>query len=196
VPSKTDERFAAAVTTLGEAFRQQVTSVTIRAYEIGLKGIPLAAIEQAIAAAIGRCRFMPVPCELRQLAGELGPEDRAIKAWDAFTKALHTHGWYASVDFDDSLINATVRNLGGWMPLIDRMEAEGDKWTRKDFERVYASLAKTGINESDAQPLVGFHEQNNRFLGYSEAVKPPVRITTNLPPLRIGVEPARIGTDG
>lgn len=67
-----DERkiTAACVGVLGEAYRQKVSDVTIRAYEIGLDGMTAESINQATARAIRECRWMPVPAELRTFARE------------------------------------------------------------------------------------------------------------------------------
>lgn len=61
---------AVCVGVLGEAFRQKVSDVTIRAYEIGLDGMSAAAINHAVERAIRECRWMPVPAELRAFAQE------------------------------------------------------------------------------------------------------------------------------
>jgi hypothetical protein len=179
-PDRT-KRLAIVVGVLAEAYRREITDVTIKAYEMGLQGVPIADIERAAQRAVETCKFMPVPSELRELAGGLTPKQRAVLAWGAFKRAADTHGFYASVDFDDQVVNATVRNLGGWMPVLDQMEAEGEKWIRKDFERVYEAFAVTGIGPDLARPLLGLHEQQNIENGYHDAIKPPVLVITGLP---------------
>lgn len=179
-PDRT-KRLATVVGVLAEAYRREITDVTIKAYEMGLRGVPIADIERATQRAVETCKFMPSPAELRELAGGLTPKQRAILAWGAFTQTVASHGYYASVDFDDEIINATVRNLGGWMPVLEQMEAEGDKWLRKDFERVYESFAATGIGPNMARPLLGCHEQTNIQGGHLAAIKPPVLVITGLP---------------
>lgn len=179
-PDRT-KRLAIVVGVLAEAYRREITDVTIRAYEMGLQGVAIVDIERAAQRAVETCKFMPVPAELRELAGGLTPKQRAVLAWGAFKAAIASHGYYASVDFDDQVVNATVRNLGGWMPVIEQMEAEGDKWIRKDFERVYEAFAATGIGPDLARPLLGFFEQSNIEHGYHDAIKPPVLVITGLP---------------
>ncbi len=179
-PDRT-KRLAIVVGVLAEAYRREITDVTIKAYEMGLQGVPIADIERATQRAVETCKFMPVPSELRELAGEMTPKQRAIHAWDAFMKAMRQYAYYSSVDFDDQIINATVWNLGGWITLYERFEVEQTTWIRKDFERIYEALAITGISPEQSRPLIGWHDQQNAFLGYHEAIKPPVLVITGLP---------------
>ena len=180
-------RFGKLIAVLASAYRQEADRATLEAYSIGLSDVPIEAIETAVDRAIRGSTFFPSVAELRELAGEMKPEARAIKAWDAFRKGRDSYGYYVTVDFDDPVINATVRNLGGWMAMDDRIDEEGDKWVRKDFERVYMSLMSSGVSASEAMPLIGFHEQNNRLNGYADAIKPPQKVLTGLPPHRQGV---------
>ena len=187
-------RFAVVFNGLAATFSKEPSKPMLDGYWLGLADLPLEAVEGACQRAIGTCKFMPVPVELRELAGVMKPEDRAIKAWNAYSNAVAAVGYYQSIDFDDPLINATVRNLGGWMQLIVRMDDEDhtDKWVRKDFERVYQSLMRSGISEEASRPLLGFHERNNVATGFGDQVAPPVAYRTGLPllgqPVRIGRE--------
>jgi len=181
------QRFAQLMAVLASAFRQEADQAMLEGYSIGLGDVPIESIELAVHKAIRTCKFFPSVSELRQLAGEMPPDVRAIKAWDAFCGGVKHRGYYVSVDFDDPVINATVRNLGGWMPLLDRIEEEGDVWVRKEFERIYAAMLSGGVSASEAGPLLGFHEQSNRQNGYTEAIKKPTKVITGLPPHRAGV---------
>jgi hypothetical protein len=59
------------------------------------------------------------------------------------------------VDFDDKVINATVRGLGGWDALCVRFSegVEKETWIRKDFTRIYAVMAKRPLSEEQLSPL-------------------------------------------
>jgi len=179
-------RFAVVVNALAATFRVEPSKAMLTGYWSALADLPIEAVEAAGQRALRGCKFMPVPAELRELAGVMTPADRAIKAWEAFTRAVSAVGYYQSPDFDDVLINATVRNLGGWMETIVRMEDEDktDKWVRKDFERIYVSLVNSGIGEAAGGHLLGYHEQNNCLNGYGDQIAPPVKVRTGLPPLR------------
>ena len=189
------ERFAQLIAVLASSFRQEADGAMLEGYRIGLEDVPIDAIELAVHRAIRECKFFPSVSELRELAGEMRPEVRSVKAWDALCKGMAHHGYYNSVDFDDKVINATVRNLGGWMAISDRVDEEGSKWLRKDFERVYAALQSSGVSAIDAGPLIGYFEQTNQLNGYLDAPSnKPKLLITGLPPHRQGVLAAPIPT--
>jgi hypothetical protein len=168
---------------MGEGYRQTVTAATIAAYELGLGDLPIVAIEQAVKRALRTSKFMPTPAELRELAGEAKPEDRAVLAWSAFERAVLQHGGYASVCFDDAVINATVRSLGGWQRCCGLPPEEFDKWLRKDFLQAYSAFCRAGVGPDAAAPLVGIHDQQNA-LTHPTHVKAVMLVKTGLPPLQ------------
>jgi hypothetical protein len=125
------------------------------AYEIGTAGIPVEQIERATMAALQRPdKWMPSPGELRELSGEVRPSDRAVMAFQALKTACSRVGAFRSPDFDDALINATVRNLGGWARACEMPVSEFDTWYRKDFCSVYEMFCRTGANDEQAAPLI------------------------------------------
>ena len=190
-------RFGTAIAAMAATFRQEATRALVKGYELGLEDLPIASIEQAVARALRQCKFMPSAAELRELAGEMLPAHRAVLAWGVVVKTLAKYDHWDSVDFDDPVINATIRNLGGergWEDLPAKLEDEGTKWVRKDFERVYIALAQSGISLEATRPLIGFHDRDNAFNGYHKAVKKAVVIACGLPAHRLGVaEPLAIG---
>jgi hypothetical protein len=129
-------------------------------------------------------RFMPVPAELRELAGELRDDDRAIVAWDAVKKALSMHAYYYSVDFDDRAINAAVWHLGGWERLDELFEEQEEHWIRQEFVRAYAAYHRRGVSRSEGAPLGGYFARVNAS-SHPEAVPQARRIVTTLTPTRL-----------
>ena len=177
-----EDRFALAITVLGEGFRQKITPMTIRAYRLGLRGLAIDAIESAVSRAVTEKKFMPVPCELRELAGEMTPEDRAIKAWAVVTSAMRGHDYYDTVVYDDPVTTATVRHLWhDWMQFTEAAETHDEVWIRKEFQAVYCSFVRSGISQDAAWPLLGFFEKENRLRG--QPTKPIVTIACGLPAL-------------
>ena len=118
----------------------------------------------------------PTPAEIRRYAGV---EDRAETAWDAVRRAIGSAGAFASVTFDDQLVNAAVRAIGGWIDLCDTRPDEM-KWRRRDFIEAYDRIARTGIG--DPAHLPGIAEIENHKRGY-----PPPDIHT----VRIGLPVSR-----
>lgn len=175
-----DARIAFLVTILAETYRQKISKATIEAYRIGLRDLPIEAIDRAVQAAIRTSRFMPTPSELRELAGETSPADRAILAWAALGKAVVRIGPYRSPDFDDPIINATVRSLGGWERVCSLGVEEFDKWLQKDFLRTYEAFARTGVGDEQGAPLIGIAERHNRAIGYDRP-QDHAEVRTGLP---------------
>lgn len=182
-------RFVQAIGAMAATFRQEATEMVFTGYRLGLEDLSIEAIEHAATRAIRECKFMPTVSELRDLAGHMRPEDRAVLAWDAAVRAVSTHGYTKSVNFDDRVINATIRSLGGWDEFNLRAESNDAKWLRKDFERIYTSFCRNGISREAAMSLPGFHDRNNAG-AFPEAVKPAALIATGMPAHRPGVVPA------
>lgn len=121
----------------------------------------------------------PSPAAVRQFAGAVAlPEaDRATIAWAKVRESIRKIGGYQSVQFDDPLITAAIRDMGGWVQLCETT-TEDMKWREQDFRRIYSAVAKSGIG--DASPLPGISERTNAKLGYSPQ-EPAVSVETGLP---------------
>jgi len=176
-------QYTVIIEALAATFRVEPTKALLLGYWLGTEDLGLGDVKHAATTAMRRSRFMPTVAELRELAGEMLPAHRAVLAWQATKDAMRPAGIYNSVDFDDKVINATIRNLGGWEAFSIREEEEGDKWLRKDFERVYQSLLVSGVGAEAAAPLLGIHARTNGFLGFHKQIPEPLLITTGLPRL-------------
>lgn len=153
------------IAALAAAYGKEADQPLLMAYNMALSDLPLTAINSAVHKAIRECKFMPTAPELRELAGVMRVDARAVLAWDAVKRAVSRQGGYRSITFDDPLINATVRNLGGWERFCETERGEQfDVWLRKEFERVYASLHRTGISHEMARPLCGIIDRTNATL--------------------------------
>jgi hypothetical protein len=152
-----------AVIGLCEAFGRTATEATIGAYEIGLRGLTDAQVTAAMGLALQRCKFMPVPAELRELALGSGQSYDAMaeKAFDALRRGIQQTGGDYSVNFADGAINATVRALGGWQRACDMPVEEFDKWFRKDFIGCYVNICRNGASPEAMRYLGGTLERDN-----------------------------------
>ena len=168
-----EKRFATLLRAMGETFGAPITSGQILGYRMALGDLPIEAIEKAVKTALGACKFMPKPAELRELAGGMTAETRAVIAWGAVKKAVHAVSIYGSVDFDDPVVNATVRNLGGWVSLCNSDAAEFDTWIRKRFEDVYVRLYKLDLHPDQTRHLPGLHGERPKGLFVTGLPVPP-----------------------
>lgn len=161
---------------LASAFRVEADEPLFHAYRIGIEDLPPEAIRHGIQAAMRECQFMPTVFELRKLCGIESPEARALKAWERVKASIN--GWQ-SVDFDCPVINATIRVMGGWIGLCDTPAGEAfDKWARKDFEKIYCELWRSGVTAEMARPLLGLIDTDNG--GNNRRMTVPKRIETGL----------------
>lgn len=174
-------KFTDLITALAATFNREADEATFLGYEMALSDLSIEAVELAVQKAVRQCHFMPTGAELRELAGDVGPKERAVIAFGCVAETIKRHGYYDSVSFDDPLINAAIRNLGGWerVSLIEDHE-EFDKWFRKEFERVYIALCRTGASAEACKPLMGHYDKANGHAGYEQ--KAPLRIATGLAP--------------
>ena len=173
-------RIAEAVQILAESFLKPVTPLTIRAYDVGTSDLPIEAVESAVMEAIKSRKFFPTVSELREMAGVVTPDARAVKAWLVAKTAVPVWGSYRSVDFDDPLVNATVRALGGWVEFCGTPAGEKtDTWLRKNFEATYKALMSSGVAADDVRPLRGLCAVQNGASGHDGPAV--VRIACGLP---------------
>lgn len=173
------QRKGLAVGALAEMFGRRLTDAALDMYVAALEGIPAEAIERAAQEMASTGDAFPPPARLREAAGDARPADRATLAFAALERAIGEVGYYKSPNFDDPLINATVRMLGGWERVCEMPGEEFDKWYRKEFERTYQTLSRTGVGDEAAAPLVGFHERTNLVGGHE--VRSRETVATGLP---------------
>lgn len=147
--------FTATVTMLAEYFGKPLTEAVMGAYWLGLGELTDDQIKGAVARSIRECKFMPTAAELLSFSGHK-PRDvagEAVVAWGIVRRALDALDVYGNPDFG-LVVNATVRNIGGWLYLCEAKLADLE-WRRKDFERAYKVLAERDPIHLDGAPLVG-----------------------------------------
>jgi hypothetical protein len=171
--------FSEVMQLLAATYSKEATIDLIEAYWGALKDLPLEDVQFAAQTARMRMEYMPRPAHLRKLAGDVEPDHRAAIAWEVVRKAIGQYGTYQSIDFDDPVINATIRNLGGWIELGRKKGQDFNVWTRKEFERIYQAIYSSGVTEEASAYLVGITEHENA--GRYE-IKPPIKVRLSLPP--------------
>jgi len=161
--------FSLAVGAMLETFGQEATKELIRGYWIGLSDLELNSVQFAVARAIRECDRLAKPVELRRLAGEATDDQAATIAWDDALRAV-PKGAYKHIDFENKLINAVIRNLGGWPNFVARFSsADDEKWIRQEFIRAYKNFS-SGVSLEACAPLPGLSQVVHRGNG----LEPPV----------------------
>jgi hypothetical protein len=132
-----------ALTILFATFGQTASPNQLRGYVHALRNLSLDQIRVAVDKATQQCKRLPVPADLIALSGFATLDRQSALAWQAAADMVVEKGPYKNVDFhQDRIINATIRNLGGWDSFISQFKnAETEKWLRKDFIKVYEAFS-------------------------------------------------------
>jgi hypothetical protein len=134
-----------------------VDADSLRMWIDAFSDLPAEAIELAIRRFNRESTDYPTPASVRRYAGAaaLTDEQRAVAAWRVVRAAVLRYGAYYAIDFDDPLIHAAIRGLGGWVQLCHTPATEM-QWRQKDFERQYLNVCRAGTG--DFRPLGGLLE--------------------------------------
>lgn len=150
--------FSVAIGALCETFGQQATKPILHGYWLGLQDLELTDVQRAVAVSIRSATSLPKPVELRRFAGEQTNEQKAIAAWGDVLRAVAL-GPYKHIDFQDRLINAAIRNLGGWPTFCGRFtDEESEKWIRLEFIKAYQVFSAGGVGGEVCEPLPGLSQ--------------------------------------
>lgn len=154
----------------------------IRMWVMALADLPVDTIEFALLDFMKRSTLFPTPAAIRKHALDaegLSDEERSLLAWDSVRKAISSAGSYYTVSFEDTIINATIRQMGGWVKLCDTPPKEL-KWTGKEFCKRYEIICRAGVG--DPSPLPGIIQHNGDGVDTLriESLIPPHRAALSL----------------
>lgn len=138
----TQEAIATALAMFGATYDRKVTEVVADAWQLALGDLSGDDISRAAARALRECKFFPAPAEVRAFAvpaRDLAHEGAV--AWSEVRRAVDVHDYtVSSIDFGP-VVNACVRQLGGWDALCRADLNDLNVWKRKEFERLYPMFA-------------------------------------------------------
>jgi len=149
--------FSGLIKALASCFNADFSEPMCMGYWIALRDLPIEVVQKAAYRAIGESKRMPLPAELREFAGVPNPEQKAIAAWGDAERASRL-GSYKHIDFEDKLINAVIRHLGGWPAFLSRWTGSEEKWLRMEFIKVYRNFQSTGVNGDACRALPGLSQ--------------------------------------
>jgi hypothetical protein len=165
--SKDKAKFVSVVAGLAELYNRSLTDASIELWWLACKKMSIESFEAAVARHMHdpqRGRFMPTPADLVHQIARRRPT--AISAWAEVLDAMEAHGAYQSVVFQDGVINAVIRDLGGWPALCRRQGTDANPvWIRKEFEGRYEDYLLSGRFLRVRLP--GLIELHNHNAGYS-----------------------------
>lgn len=179
-------RFTRAISVLFETLGYPMTPARLEGFRLALDDMDVADIERACFVGMRSLKFQPKPADLRELAGvtDISIDDRAQIAWRSVREQIQRTSGMSALDFDDPIIHATIRDLGGWERVSGLSSDELTRFTSRDFATAYAVFARhpETLSEEATRYLPGCHDGNcdPRF---AHRLPAPERIRTGLPPL-------------
>ncbi|NQV29233.1 MAG: hypothetical protein HQ518_33175 [Rhodopirellula sp.] len=174
----TRTEFAEGIALLTATVGRQMPDEQLAAWFAMLKDLSAEQLRRGIVKTLQTHQFAGFPpigsvlsnCNTAGTIGSL--KDRSLLAWHDARKCISRVGPGDSIDFDDPLINAVIRALGGW-PSFCQVETSKIQWLEKDFREMYAALACCPLREDQTRRLSGQFEINHSRDGYTAE---PVRI--------------------
>lgn len=160
------EQFAQAWAGAWDVYGRNCTSASIRLSFRALQDLALDAVLPALHAHLNENpNNPPTPASIRQRI-EGDPETRIHLAWSKFRQSVMRAGPYRSVIFDDPIIHAVVRDLGGWIACNDWQETELP-FREQDFRRAYRAYIKSGQFPYPPK-LAGIADTHNGAAGFAQ----------------------------
>jgi len=150
------KKFKQGLEVLAATLGAQLNEATLRGYWVALTDeVSDESFAAAVRTAMKSCRFMPKPVELRELCGADG-YGKAEQAWEYALKAARN--CRASYDFEDKLVNACIRKMGGLRSLSMRKADDLAQWGRKEFLEHYSQLSKQQVDPRELEHTKGTEE--------------------------------------
>jgi len=147
------KRFTEMITATLRAYGRDVSEEVILIWWETLREFPIEKIFHAIRTFGGEYLS---PAAIRSaVVGK--PDQVARRAFSRALIAVEKHGAYNSIVFDDPLISATIRDLGGWVHFCSM---ELNEWDERRFCERYQDYYEHGCHEAPVR-LIGIHERNN-----------------------------------
>ncbi|HET8689380.1 MAG TPA: DUF6475 domain-containing protein [Methanosarcina sp.] len=145
---------------LFEMYDRQPTRALLDGYYLVLQDMTDDEFKQAIKSILSSRTFasLPKPAEILE-AVKPDTESIAVLIWQDIERAMIKGGVYASLTFEDNVVNSVVESLGGWIHLC-KMDTDELKWVRKDIKKLYDIHSK---RIDHPKHLVGLTEQANGY---------------------------------
>ena len=135
--------FANSFALLCQIYRKTPSHELTEVYWKALSAYPIDAIDEAFSLHVSdkdSGRFFPTPAHvLKQLHRRENAQ--AQLAWQKVIQAIHQHGRYGGVQFNDPMITAALKVLGGWTKLCNSLESELPHY-QKRFCACYCDFVK------------------------------------------------------
>ena len=83
----------------------------------------------------------PTNAEIKTiLERESNIDEQAQRAWDLANDSIFAHGQYRGVFFEDTRIQAVIKDMGGWDKFCNR-HPKNEVWDKKDFIKLFINYS-------------------------------------------------------
>jgi len=158
------EEFARVMLGVAEVYDKPLSDEKLNLYWSALSSLSIEEVKAGLTNHMkntddfGGCRY-PLPADIiRGVAGSL--VDRAATAWSKVLTAMRSTGRYATVAFDDPIIHAVIREMGGWIDACGITEDE-IPFRGKDFMTRYRGYSQRGGAADYPASLPGIEQITN-----------------------------------
>ncbi|MCD6449880.1 MAG: hypothetical protein J7L34_05165 [Thermotogaceae bacterium] len=175
------KQFGQLMVLLAENYNREYSQALQKAWEYKLRQYPYKQVEKAILEYIATKKFPPKLADIVELLekpcaiNKETAEALAEQAWAEVLSYMATVGAYESVKFRDPIVNAVIKQLGGWITLCQKTYSELETNTKWDFKKLYIAYAISG-SCPEVNYLPGINELTNEQVGFCEAIKLPLLI--------------------
>ncbi len=171
----TRDNFGEVMAGIAGLFQVNLTSFMLDTYYEIFKDYSDEQFKAAIVKTIKEHKYhtFPKPAEILEYL-EGTRDDKSLIAWLQVKEAIEKGGYYASIDFADSIIPAVIENLGGWQWLCCS-EKDEEPFIQKRFMELYSLFIKQGRGTQPVK-VIGWLEAQNNKSGYLKEIPKPIRI--------------------
>lgn len=131
--------FSRMMIRVGELYGKSISKGLMEVYWGALQRFDLGSVKQALSSHTQHPdtgKFMPRPSDVvRALQGD--SRTQGLLAWSRVAQTIREVGGYSSVVFDDPVIHAVIRDMGGWVTLC-QIRVDELPFREKDFTTRYA----------------------------------------------------------
>jgi len=185
------KRFVTLLTGIADYYGKPLSTGVIGLYWQGLRQYDLEAVEKALWAHTQNPdsgQWMPKIADVTKML-EGRTADQAAIAWSKVDGAVRRVGAYADVVFDDAIIHRVLADMGGWLQLMAKTEADWP-FIAREFENRYRGYRMRGEAPEYPPVLVGIANAHNGKEGMRKAA--PVLIGDQ----RLAERVHALGSDG
>jgi len=167
---KDKHEFAAIMAGLAENFGTTLTKAGLRMRFEALKQYSIEQVRNAAISILRTRKYLKMPTIaefIEHLEGGSAEDIAQVEAAKVL-EAIKVHGPYRSVVFDNPVTQAVIEySFGGWTKLAEDLDAKGEKWFFKDFERAYGAFARQGVKLGGT--LLGICDHANQLIGHKKS---------------------------